>query len=198
MPARPILKSLKRFGLGRFIESHARNLAKPRAELILKEVVGRRVLEVGMGMGVLAQILEESGKEVVGLDVDDTRLDPRSKPVLYEGKLMPFEDKQFDCAMIVCVLHHCDDQETVLGEAMRVAKRVIVIEDTYRNWLERKLIAWRDSVENWEFYPHLYHSWGEWRELCRGHGWRVRHVKSWSNWDFGVLYGHQTCFVLDH
>ena len=139
----------------------------------------------------------DDGYHIVGLDVDNTSLWKEIQPVIYDGKIIPFKNNVFDNTTVICVLHHCQKQEQLLNEIMRVSKRAIVIEDTYRNQLEHIAIAIRDSIENWEFYKHTYRSYPEWKKLCENNGWKVKHVKSWSSWDFGVLYGHQTCFVIE-
>jgi len=148
-------------------------------------------------MGSLAKCMLDDGYHVVGLDVDNTSLWKEIQPVIYDGKIIPFKNNVFDNTTVICVLHHCQKQEQLLNEIMRVSKRAIVIEDTYRNQLEHIAIAIRDSIENWEFYKHTYRSYPEWKKLCENNGWKVKHVKSWSSWDFGVLYGHQTCFVIE-
>ncbi|MCX7928735.1 MAG: methionine biosynthesis protein MetW [Patescibacteria group bacterium] len=39
-------------------------------------------------------------------------------------------DKEFDYALIVCILYHSKDSIRVLDEAMRISKRIIIIENT--------------------------------------------------------------------
>jgi len=48
--------------------------------------------------------------------------------VIYDGIKLPFEDSQFDVSLLNETLHHCEDPESVLIEAKRVAKSVYVIE----------------------------------------------------------------------
>lgn len=202
MPARPIIKASRRKGILAKLLLYAARLgsqifATPRYELIRDEIKGVKILDVGLGMGTLARLMMRGGYMVTGIDVDNTSLYPEIRPVLYDGKKMPFRRKEFDTATIICVLHHCSDQVQVLSEAVRVAKKVIVIEDTYRNRLERIFISLRDQIENWEFYPHEYRSWNEWRALCIDMGWKVKQIRSWSSWDFGILYGRQTLFTVE-
>ncbi len=194
MPARPFLLALKSHPL--LIEV-SKKLALPRWELIKPLVKSQKILDVGLGMGTFAKCMIDDGINVVGIDVDDTSLYKDIVPVIYEGKRIPFKDNSFKESTIICVLHHCPNQIQVLQEVMRVSSRAIIIEDTYRNEFEHVLIAIRDSIENWEFYKHKYRSYTEWKSLCTKHGWKVRHIKSWSSWDFGLLYGHQTCFTVE-
>ncbi len=56
--------------------------------------------------------------------------DPCRIPVrAFDGRRIPFEDRSFDDALFVDVLHHTDDPGILLGEAARVARRAIVIKD---------------------------------------------------------------------
>ncbi|PIW07460.1 hypothetical protein COW38_02755 [Candidatus Collierbacteria bacterium CG17_big_fil_post_rev_8_21_14_2_50_45_7] len=194
MPARPILNLFKS---SKYILKASLKFSTPRWKIVKSNLVGRNVLDFGLGMGSFAKCMLDDGYHVVGLDVDNTSLWKEIQPVIYDGKIIPFKNNVFDNTTVICVLHHCQKQEQLLNEIMRVSKRAIVIEDTYRNQLEHIAIAIRDSIENWEFYKHTYRSYPEWKKLCENNGWKVKHVKSWSSWDFGVLYGHQTCFVIE-
>lgn len=194
MPARPILRLLKS---SNFLLEASKKFSIPRWKIIRKHLIGKSVLDFGLGMGSLAKCMVDDGYKVSGLDVDNTSLWQEIQPVLYDGKIIPFKDNIFDNATVICVLHHCQNQEAVLNEIMRVSKRAIVIEDTYRNPAEHIAIAIRDSIENWEFYKHTYRSYDDWKTLCESHGWKVKHVRSWSSWDFGIFYGHQTCFIIE-
>ncbi len=202
MPARPIIaltksnSKLSKIFLD-FVKKSSQYFARPRFLMIKNHLKGKRILDIGLGMGSLAMNMKNDGYKVVGVDVDNTSLYQEIAPVIYDGKVMPFKNSDFDTATIICVLHHCSDQVQVLREAMRVAKRTVVIEDTHRNKFERNLVSFRDSFENWEWYYHNYRSYLEWKNLCDKEGWKVRHIKSWSSFDFGFLYGRQTLFVID-
>jgi ubiquinone/menaquinone biosynthesis C-methylase UbiE len=39
---------------------------------------------------------------------------PDTKPVLYDGKKMPFKDNVFDAALLITVLHHTPDPESIV------------------------------------------------------------------------------------
>lgn len=198
MPAKPLInwgkENLHRLML---LQSFSQYFAKRRTALIAPHIKGKKVLDIGLGMGTLSVNLRNLGYLVVGVDVDDTSLYPDLKPIIYDGYDMPFGNNQFDTSICICVLHHCKDQEMVLREAMRVSKRLIVIEDTFRNKIEHLLVAVRDSIENWEFYYHQYRSYEEWKTLCTSNGWKVKYIKSWSSLDFGFLYGRQSMFTIE-
>jgi ubiquinone/menaquinone biosynthesis C-methylase UbiE len=48
--------------------------------------------------------------------------------VLFDGKILPFDNLEFDVSLLNETLHHCEDPESVLIEAQRVAKSIYVIE----------------------------------------------------------------------
>jgi len=58
--------------------------------------------------------------------VRDKKLIPVTQ---FDGLNFPFPDKSFDVVMFVDVLHHTDNPEVLLREAMRVAANSIVLKD---------------------------------------------------------------------
>lgn len=155
------------------------------------------MLDVGVSAGSMSNLLVSQGKKVSSIDVVDTSVYEHITPMLYDGENIPFKDKSHDVATIICVLHHCDDQLRVLEEAMRVYKRVIIIEDTFRNSFERALVSVRDCIGNWEFYDHPYRTTQDWNNIIKERGWKVTYVKEWSSVEFYGIYERQTLFVID-
>lgn len=106
-------------------------LAKQVANLIPQ---GVRVLDVGCGDGLLAKTIMEMRP-----DVSITGLDVLVRPVChietieFDGKSIPFPDRSFDTVMFVDVLHHCEDPEILIGEALRVTTAEVVIKDHTRD-----------------------------------------------------------------
>lgn len=123
------------------------------------------LLDIGAGTGNVDVILVEAGYEVVPLDIIDLTFTDKIKPVLYDGKHISFEDNQFDVALILTVLHHIEDPETVLLEARRVAKKIIVIEDIYYNTWHKYATYVMDSLLNLEFkgHPHSNRTDKQWK-----------------------------------
>lgn len=111
------------------------------------------ILDVGSGGGLVMQHLRNSGFEVTGLDISDLSYAPETKPIVYDGVKMPFQDNAFDVALLLTVLHHTPVPETVLKETARVAKKVIIIEDIYSNKIQQYLTYWMDGFINWKFSP---------------------------------------------
>ena len=125
---------------------------------------GARLLEVGSGPGSVVEVLRAAGHQVTPLDVVDVSARPDLRPVCYGGQRMPFADDSFAVALLLTTLHHTADPDGLLREAARVAPRLLVIEDTYRNAVQRRLTHLADSLTNfeWRGHPHTnrpIHGW---------------------------------------
>jgi len=106
------------------------------------------VLDIGAGSGLLAEALTRTlNVQVTLVDV----IDINRTPFLlhrYDGGTLPFEAQTFDVALLAFVLHHSADPQQTLREACRVARRVVILEDTYRSRLEHLAVIWTDWVLN--------------------------------------------------
>lgn len=156
-----------------------------------------KILDIGTGDGSIAGYLIKNKYKVRTLDVQNHSLYREIQPVIYDGWNIPFGDKEFDIALVISVLHHCQDGLRVLNEAKRVAKRVIVIEDTFRNGVEKMMVGLRDCLCNFEFFGHIYRDEREWREIVRKRGWKLTRYREWSSVFYGILYGRQNLMVID-
>ena len=113
----------------------------------------QKILDVGCGDLRLAEAMLKynSNLSITGVDVVDFEHRPRGVKFLkYDGKKLPFTRGSFDTVLIFHVLHHCNNPYNVLQEAVRVAKkRVIVIEPVYRVSAEipiMRLVDWFYNV----------------------------------------------------
>src|SRR3989441_12370760 len=93
----------------------------------------RTILDVGTGTGRFAEYLIDSGFNVVGIDVSLAMMaKAREKKlrnlVQADAHHLPFEDKAFDGAVMIHVLHLVRDWVQVVGEIGRVTRKVIVAE----------------------------------------------------------------------
>ena len=158
-------------------------------------VQGKKILDVGMGSGSIAYFLNKKGFSVTSVDVDDLSIYNDLKPIIYDGHKLPFRDKEFDSAVIIHVLHHCQDGLEVLKETMRVAKRVIFIEDTFRNGFEWFLVSVFDSLTNGELWWHKYRSVSDWTKIIKKYGWRLTATSEWS--EVTSPYGRYCLFVIE-
>jgi SAM-dependent methyltransferase len=93
-----------------------------------------RLLDVGCGSGLYLQSFRQEGMYVTGLDPSVTVLDRTRKHLgpgvdLFQGEAddLPFEDNEFDIVLLIMVLDHTDNPETVLAEAFRVARSRVFV-----------------------------------------------------------------------
>lgn len=108
----------------------------------------QKIIDIGAGSCLIAKYIRDKFQtNITPIDVVDYNK-TNLKLVLYNGEKIPFENQTFDIALIIFVLHHSKDQETILNEAKRVAKRIIILEDTPKNKLEKLLWHFWDWLLN--------------------------------------------------
>jgi SAM-dependent methyltransferase len=127
------------------------------------EMIGKRVLEVGLGYGTVGQYLAAAGAEYVGLDIApmpvemmNTRLRLLGKPEsARQGSILdcPFEDESFDFVVSIGCFHHTGNLRRAIDETCRVLRRggtaVIMVYNQFslRQWRQwpratlRRLLA---------------------------------------------------------
>ncbi len=132
-----------------------------------------RVLDIGAGKGGVTRLLRRWGYDTVPVDVRDSSNFDDVRPLLYDGRNLPFSDNSFDVVLLLTVLHHTPNPDAVLAEAARVCRRrVIILEDTYYAPLKRRLLWVADSLMNREFrsHPHTNRTRRQWRDTLAGMG----------------------------
>jgi len=91
----------------------------------------QKILDLGAADGRVAHALKEKvPADFMGCDV---HVAPHAQiPIVpYDGRTLPFEDRSFDCVMMIDVLHHDVEPALVVQEAKRVSRRHILIKDHY-------------------------------------------------------------------
>jgi ubiquinone/menaquinone biosynthesis C-methylase UbiE len=93
---------------------------------------GKRVLEIGPGLGTDLKQFARNGAECFGVDITDAHLQMTRINFENEGfkvdlrkcdaTNLPFPNEYFDCVYTFGVLHHIPDLENVLTEIHRVLK----------------------------------------------------------------------------
>ena len=141
-----------------------------------------RVLDVGCGDGYAARMIsnERPDVELHGIDV---LMRPESyiKITQFDGEVIPFDTKSFDAVMFVDVLHHVQDPEILLREAIRVTRRNILIKDhILEGLLAGPTLRFMDRTGNARYGVALtYNYWPrqKWLETFKSLGLTV---KSWN------------------
>ena len=127
----------------------------------------------------------------------------RGPYVVYDGAHLPFADGAFDTTLILLALHHCDDPEGVLDEALRVTRRrLIVMESVFRTRLDRFWLDLLDGRLNARRHggamnvPLAFRTLDGWRALFASRGLRVSETRWLGSW-WERLVHHPALFVLD-
>ena len=151
-----------------------RALAISRAKEKLKQIeicLKRKdaILDIGTGNGSVCYLLQKLGYSVQSLDIIDISLYPDIKPQIYDGRKIPYKNNKFDVALLLTVLHHIQKPEQVLLEVVRVAKKVIIIEEVYSNYLQKIATFITDSIFNLEFvgHPHSNKTDQQWKQCFK-------------------------------
>lgn len=139
--------------------------------------VHEKHIEIGSGPGSVLDVMRKKNYYVDGLDVRDTSYREDLKPFLYDGQKMPFPEAAFDTALLPTILHHTPDPDHIIIEAMRISKRVIIIEDVYEGRLMEWLTKRFDSLMNLEFrgHPHSNRTDKEWQATFERLGLSLQH-----------------------
>ncbi len=162
-------------GGNRFRQEEYRQLAREAVALGLPP--GGRVLDVGTGPGFVAievaRLLQETGGEVVGMDLSRAMLSIAAENASRAGlglltwregdaKAMPFGEREFDLVISNDSLHHWDDPLQVLNEMARVLKQdgKCVVHDSKRleKWGPRALASAIGLLIPADFRVHYWNS----------------------------------------
>ncbi len=125
------------------------------------------ILDIGCGSCNIAYLLKKEGYNVIPVDVADMSFFPEVKPIVYDGRKLPFADDAFDTSLLLTVLHHTSSPEALLQEAVRVSNKVIIIEDIYFGVFQQYLTYFADTLVNMGFSKMTYQNKTavEWRTL---------------------------------
>jgi SAM-dependent methyltransferase len=101
-----------------------------RLDLVKKyvQLSGKRILDIGCGIGMYAQKFKEEGAEVWGIDIDEEnikearQLNPGINFSVGLAEKLPFADNFFDAVFLHEVLEHVSDDRKAISEAYRVLK----------------------------------------------------------------------------
>ena len=115
----------KRAELGHASQVWTRGLER-RLQMVRRHVdlEGRRILDIGCGVGAFVRRLRDFTPEVYGFDIDResvvTGAEELPNLALAVGEHMPYPDASFDVIFLHEVLEHVDNDVATLKEARRV------------------------------------------------------------------------------
>ena len=155
------------------------------------------ILDIGCGDGLLSYLIMQKRPDVKIRGIDILRRSQTQIPVeWFDGEAIPYADASFEVTMFVDVLHHTMDPMTLLREAVRVARKAVIIKDHICSGLLDDLtLRLMDQVGNARHgvaLPYNYWSQQRWFEAVDTLGLRIT---TWEK-DLG-LYPCPACWVFD-
>ncbi len=153
-----------------------------------------KILDVGSGNCLVGKNLIDKGHTVLPLDVNNLSVVPDLIPIVYDGNRLPFDNSSFDTALLLTVLPHTKNPRQVVEDCQRVAKELIIIEDTYRNKAQKWATQCMDSLVNLGFSEMTYQNKAEkeWETLFAELGLEVANKQSQRV----LLFFRQTTYYL--
>jgi SAM-dependent methyltransferase len=136
------------------------------------------ILDVGCGDGLIPYLIMQKRPDVKIKGVDILGRSQTHIPVeCFDGKVIPYGDGTFEVAMFVDVLHHTIDPMILLHEAIRVARKAVVIKDhTCNGSFDNLTLRLMDQVGNARYgvaLPYNYWSEQRWFEAVDTLGLRI-------------------------
>lgn len=130
--------------------------------LSLVEPEGKRILDIATGTGRFAELLQEHGADVVGLDASSEMLSSGSAQyVVGDARVLPFADDAFDTSISMRFIHLLGGAEipSFIQEVARVIRDRFVFETLHPCSL-RILYQWmlpqRSHLYSNSFLKHLF------------------------------------------
>jgi len=103
---------------------------KAISKCLLRNIQGRKLLEIGCGTGHWSQFFNENGFEVMGVDVSERMISEALEKKLQntsfyidDGHFLPFKDGAFDVTAAMLTLEFVRDAELVVQEMVRCTRR---------------------------------------------------------------------------
>lgn len=166
--------------MNKLIVSFVANLHRKKAEYLYGLVGGYlkkgvKIMDLGCGSGVFTKKLMDMGYKITPVDVVKKLKIEGVEEIIYDGKRLPFKDKEFQQVMVVTVLHHVPHFRELLRDVARVSREIIIVEDTYENAWDKFWTQIWDSILNLEFWGHPHNNlrdW-EWRKIFAEEGFEI-------------------------
>jgi len=134
----------------------------------LEELKGKRVLEIGCGMGFHCETMVRAGADVTAVDVSPKSIEATSRRLALKGlnarvieadaENLAFDDHEFDFVWSWGVIHHSARTARIVREIARVVRpegqaRVMVYN---RLGMAARLVFWKSHIANFRFLTRSY------------------------------------------
>ena len=156
-----------------------------------------KILDIGCGDGLISKLIVDSK---VGIEYDG--IDIMERPICnirytsFDGVNIPFEPKSFDAVQLIDVLHHTEDVDKVLKNALNYTSKYLIIKDhIYKSKLDFFILKFMDWVGN---APHgvdvIYNFQTEenWNLFFQKNKLKIKYINKriklypwYANWIFG-------------
>jgi len=156
---------------------HSKHLHLKRTNVLsnylLQLALSGRGLDIGTGDGIIPELMMKKNKNIMidGVDIENPEIKNRKNIFIYDGKILPFKDNEYDFVLLIDVLHHVKNLSEFLREVKRVSKKNIIIKDhlceNYFDYYRLKLMDWGgNSYRGIESY-YQYLGSNEWLHLFK-------------------------------
>lgn len=153
-----------------------------------------RIIDIGAGKGLLAQEMARQLSARVTL-VDVAQYNHTHLPLtVCDSRALAFADASFDYALLSFVLHHSPNPDAILREALRVARKVVIVENIVRGRIRGAVTRLIDSWPAIRYGTppcHFVKTREEWLDFLDKFG-RTRLLK-----EFGLEFGFFQCFTVE-
>lgn len=159
-----------------------------------------KILDIGCGDCYLGYALSKhKNLKYQGIDVKLRKENYPFKVNIFDGKKLPFKSKSFDYCMFVDTIHHIKYPDKILREAMRVAKKCIIIKDSSYYTLRQLICLWiidlQSNIPKGIKCPLNFYSFEMWFDLFDRLGFSI----DYANLDYEIKHidlAHHVIFKL--
>jgi len=167
---------------------------RKRSETVVSRIMpyindSNKIVDIGSGTGDIANLIITQGKNITPVDVTDFHGPRMIKTIIYDGKTLPFKAESFDTALLLMVMHHTPNPEVIFKEAARVAKKIVVIESSYTNKVNRFFTVISDTIGNLrlEAFWNSYKTDKQWRQFFVQHGFKIKASQKFNDRNLVVI-----------
>ncbi len=138
---------------------------------------GDCVLDVGCGSGALGKAILDSPLCPPDVSLEGIERVKRGgepiKVLAYDGKTIPHPNNTYDVVILSDVLHHEPNPERLLGECIRVSRRLVLLKDVQLKgplaWLRVSFLDWAANDPYGVPCLYRYNTPKQWVDLRRRH-----------------------------